>query len=78
MANITLQVGDRVRWKSGGRVAEGQVIKIAFESGRMGDFVYDASGEDPRYIIATDDGRAVAQRAEALCRSQGDSWRRNN
>ncbi|HJU54255.1 MAG TPA: DUF2945 domain-containing protein [Pyrinomonadaceae bacterium] len=70
MANMTLRVGDRVRWMSGGRMAEGQVVKIAFESGRMGDFVYDASREDPRYIIETDEGRRAAHRAEALSRAQ--------
>ncbi len=36
------------------------------ESGRIGDFVYDASSERPRYIVETEEGRQVAQRAEAL------------
>ena len=82
MANITLRVGDRVTWKSGGRLAAGQVVRIAFESGRIGDFVYGASREDPRYIIETDEGRPAAHRAEVLSRSQtapapGVLWRRS-
>jgi hypothetical protein len=70
MANITLQVGDRVRWRSGTRVAEGRVVKIAFESGRIGDFVYDASRDFPRYIVETDEGSRGALRAEELSRAQ--------
>lgn len=70
MASKNFRVGDRVRWESGGRVAEGQVVKIAFESGRIGDFVYGASRDDPRYIVETDEGRRAAHRAEVLTRSQ--------
>ena len=70
MASKTFQIGDRVNWKSGGTTAEGQVVKIAFESGRMGDFVYDASRENPRYIVETNEGNRAAHRAEALKASQ--------
>ena len=69
MANTTLRIGDRVVWKSGTRTAEGRVVKIAFESGRMGDFVYDASRDFPRYIVETDEGNRAAHRAEALSRA---------
>ncbi|HWS99320.1 MAG TPA: DUF2945 domain-containing protein [Pyrinomonadaceae bacterium] len=72
MANITLRVGDRVRWQSGGRLTEGRVIKIAFESGRIGDFVYDASRDFPRYIVETDEGHRAAHRPEALSRPQAE------
>lgn len=65
----TLQVGDHVRWKCGGGTAEGQVVSIAFESGRIGDYVYDASREHPRYIVETAEGKLAAHRAEALSRS---------
>jgi hypothetical protein len=62
----TLQIGDRVRWKSGGSTAEGQVVRIAFESGRIGDYVYDASRDNPRYIVETAEGKLAAHRADAL------------
>lgn len=70
MADNTLQVGDRVRWLSGGGSAEGRVVEVAYESGRIGDFVYDASREHPRYIVETDEGRRAAHRAEALSHAQ--------
>lgn len=65
----TLQIGDRVSWKSGQGTAEGQVVRIAFESGRIGDYVYDASRENPRYIVETAEGKVAAHRAETLSRS---------
>lgn len=64
------RIGERVRWKSSGGTAEGEIVRIATESGRIGDFVYNASREDPRYIIVTDEGNRAAHRAEALSRSQ--------
>ncbi len=70
MASNILQIGDRVIWQSGGDIAEGRVVNIAFESGRIGDFVYNASREYPRYIVETDDGKRAAHRAEALSRSR--------
>ena len=70
MANETFQIGDRVIWQSGGRMAVGRVIRVATESGRVGDFVYNASKEDPRYIVETDEGRRAAHRAGALSRAQ--------
>ena len=84
MANITLRVGDRVRWQSGARLLEGRVVKVAFESGRIGDFVYDASRDFPRYIVETDEGSRAARRAEELSRPQparvpeAASWRRSS
>jgi hypothetical protein len=71
MAKETFQIGDRVSWQSGGgRMAVGRVVRIATESGRVGDFVYNASKEDPRYVVETDEGRRAAQRAESLSRAQ--------
>jgi len=66
----TFQLGDRVSWQSGGRMAVGRVVRVATESGRVGDFVYNASKEDPRYIVETDEGRRAAHRADALSRAQ--------
>ena len=66
MSKKTFRIGERVNWQSGGGTASGRVIGIATESGRVGDFVYNASGKDPRYIVETDEGRCAAHRAEAL------------
>lgn len=66
MASKTLKIGDRVKWNSNNSTAEGQVIIVAVESGRIGDFVYDASRDYPRYIVETDEGKRAAHRAEAL------------
>lgn len=70
MASKTFHIGDRVNWSSGGGTAGGRVVGIATESGRIGDFVYNASKEDPRYIVETDEGRRAVHRAEALSSSQ--------
>lgn len=70
MASKTFQIGDRVNWSSGGGTTGGKIVGIVTESGRIGDFVYDASREHPRYIIETDEGKRAAHRAEALIRSQ--------
>ncbi len=70
MAGKTLRVGDRVRWQSGRGTAEGRIVGIATESGKIGDFVYDASRDFPRYIVETDEGKRAAHRPEALSRPQ--------
>lgn len=56
----TFRVGDRVKWQSSGGTVEGQVVEIATESLQIGDFVYDASKDNPRYIVVTDEGRRAA------------------
>lgn len=66
MASKTFRIGDRVNWKSSGGTARGRVVGLATESGRIGDFVYDASKEFPRYIVETDEGARAAHRPEAL------------
>lgn len=62
------RVGDLVKWESGRAIAEGKVVEVATKSGQIGDFVYDASREYPRYIVKTTDGRLAAQRADTLRR----------
>lgn len=74
MARKTFQVGERVNWQSGGGTARGRVVGVATESGRIGDFVYDASEDSPRYIVETDEGRRAAHRAGAL--SSAEAQRR--
>jgi hypothetical protein len=70
MASKTFQIGERVNWKRDGGTALGRVVGVATESGRIGDFVYDASKESPRYIVETDEGERAAHRADALSPSQ--------
>lgn len=70
MAVETFRVGERVEWDGGGRTARGRVMWIATESGRIGDYVYDASRESPRYIVETDEGKRAAHRAGALRRER--------
>ncbi len=66
MTYENFRIGDRVKWESGRATAEGRVVEVATESGQIGDFVYDASREFPRYIVKTADGKLAAQRADAL------------
>ena len=66
MSKKSFRIGERVNWQSGGGTAEGRIVGIATESGRVGDFVYNASSEDPRYLIETDEGKRAAHRAEVL------------
>lgn len=70
MAYETFKVGDRVEWEGGGVTARGRILWIATESGRIGDYVYDASPESPRYIVETEEGRRAAPRAEGLRRAE--------
>ncbi len=66
MASKLFQIGDRVKWKSGDAFAEGKVVEVATKSGRLGDYVYNASQEYPRYIVEIGDGKHAAHRADAL------------
>lgn len=65
----SFKVGDRVKWMNGGGEAEGLIVRVAEVSGRIGDFVYGASGDDPRYIVETEEGKRAAHRADALERA---------
>lgn len=60
------KVGDRVRWDSSGGASVGKVVKVATTSGRIKDFEYKASKDDPRLIVETDDGARAAHKAEEL------------
>ncbi len=66
MASKKFQIGDRVKWNNGDAFAEGQVVEVVTESGRIGDFVYNASQEYPRYIVETSGGKRAAHRVDAL------------
>jgi hypothetical protein len=65
MAN-EFKVGDRVKWDSSGGEANGKIVKIATEDGKIEDFDYKASKDDPRYIVETDTGKRAAHKPDAL------------
>lgn len=68
MSTSTLRVGDRVRWHSHGGESHGKIVRIARKDGRIGDFDYRASRDDPRYIVETENGKHAAHKAAALQR----------
>ena len=45
------------------------IVRFATRSGRIGDFVYAASENDPRYVVETNDGKRAAPKAETLKRA---------
>jgi hypothetical protein len=69
MAEHEFKVGERVTWNSHGGTAEGKVVRVATADGRIGDFDYKASKDDPRYIVETDEGKRAAHKADALKRA---------
>ena len=66
MAERKFKVGDRVKWDSSGGEAEGKVVRVARESGKIKGFEYRASSEDPRYIVETDEGKHAAHKGGEL------------
>jgi len=62
------KIGDSVCCDSGHTTVEGKIVRIATESGSIGDFVYSASDEHPRYIVKTENGMHIAESAQALSR----------
>lgn len=66
MSEKEFKVGDKVTWSSSGGKSEGKVVKIAQTNGKIEDFEYKASKDDPRYIVETDEGKKAAHKAEGL------------
>lgn len=66
MPEQKLKVGDKVTWSSSGGKSTGKIVKIAHENGKIEDFEYKASKDDPRYIVETDEGKQAAHKAEGL------------
>ncbi|HEY0733383.1 MAG TPA: DUF2945 domain-containing protein [Herpetosiphonaceae bacterium] len=69
MAEHAFNVGDRVTWKSHGGTAEGKIVKVATRDGSIEDFDYNASEDDPRYIVETGEGKRAAHKADALTKA---------
>lgn len=64
MANF--KVGDKVSWKSSGGTAHGKVVKVAKTDGKIEDFEYKASDDEPKFIVETDEGKKAAHKPDAL------------
>lgn len=62
----TFKKGDRVAWDSSGGTASGKVVKKATTDGKIKDFEYKASKDDPKYIVETDEGKQAAHKPGEL------------
>lgn len=60
------KVGDQVAWNSSGGASTGRVVKVATANGKIKDFAFKASPDDPRYIVETDEGKHAAHKAGEL------------
>ena len=60
------KVGDQVKWSSSGGDSKGKIVKIAISRGKIKDFEYKATKDDPRYIVETKEGKQAAHKAEEL------------
>ena len=55
-----------MQWDSSGGAATGRVVKVARKSGKIKDFAYRASADDPRYSVETDEGKQAAHKVGEL------------
>lgn len=62
----TWKVGDRVSWDSSGGSSVGKIVRVARRAGKIKDFAYKASQDDPRFIVETDEGKHAAHKAGEL------------
>lgn len=62
----TFKKGDRVSWGSSGGNATGKVVKKVTTDGKIKDFDYKASKDDPKYIVETDEGKQAAHKPGEL------------
>jgi Hypervirulence associated proteins TUDOR domain len=65
----TYKVGDQVKWNSHAGQAHGKVVRVAHESGEVSGFHYQASHDDPRYIVEVESGKLTAHTADALSKT---------
>lgn len=63
--------GDKVSWDSSGGSAEGKVVKKTTTDGKIKDFEYKASKDDPKYIVETGEGKRAAHKAGELKKAKG-------
>jgi hypothetical protein len=61
--------GDRVQWNFRGHAVTGRVRKRLVERTEVDGQIFNASKDDPRYLVRSDKtGKETARRAEALRR----------
>ena len=62
---------DRVTWSSSGGGTTRKIVKKATSDGKIKDFEYTASPDEPKYIVETDDGKNAAHKAESFKKAGG-------
>ncbi len=67
----TFKKGDRVTWDSSRGTASGKVEKKATTDGKIKDFEYKASKDDPKYIVETEEGKQAAHKPSELKKTAG-------
>lgn len=65
----TFKVGDQVKWNSHAGHAHGKIVRVAVDSGEVSGFHYQASQDDPRYIVEVEGGKLTAHTESALSRA---------
>lgn len=70
-SEATFEKGDHVSWDSSGGNATGKIVKKATTDGKIKDFEYKASKEEPKFIVETDEGKLAAHKPEELKKAAG-------
>jgi hypothetical protein len=58
--------GDRVTWKTHGGEAHGKIVKKQSSPTEIKGHKVAASGDDPQFIVETDEGKRAAHKPSAL------------
>jgi hypothetical protein len=70
----TFKRGDRVEWNFRGHTVTGRVRKRIVQRTELGGQVFNASKEDPRYVVKADkSGKETARRPDALRHESSDN-----
>jgi hypothetical protein len=64
--------GDRVKWKSHGGEAQGNVVRKQTEMTRIKGHHVVASQSDPQFIVETDAGKRAAHKPSALTKADDE------
>lgn len=64
--NEALSKGDRVKWKSHGGEAHGEVVKKQTKPTQIKGHKVAASKDNPQFIVETEEGKRAAHRPSAL------------
>jgi hypothetical protein len=61
--------GDRVRWKSHGGTADGEVLRKITSDTEAGGRTVRASKDEPQYLVRSDNGGEAVHKPDALERA---------